>query len=138
MAFKGRGTSTILLAECGCTIPTPTNGLGRRSLVDPTYILSKPLYEAGEKKCGPEGAQAPGCKAVNSVPVCKAIAENSIYAGAYDYISTFTTSPQVWKAEGRAGRGRGTWDGRKRADCVGSSGQRLGHPCNLGQLPGCS
>ncbi|KAL4440240.1 hypothetical protein ABPG75_003241 [Micractinium tetrahymenae] len=68
--FVGQASSTILLAECGCIIPTAANGLGNNSLT-------------------------PGCGYLNATPICKAIADNTIYGGQYDYISTFTASPDV-------------------------------------------
>ena len=59
-AFKGKEQSTVQLAECGCIIATGSNGLGVRSLVDPSYMLDKRVADATTKKC-PDYAKSPGC-----------------------------------------------------------------------------
>ena len=48
------------LAECGCIIATSSNGLGVRSLVDPSYMLDRRVADATTKKC-PDYAKSPGC-----------------------------------------------------------------------------
>ncbi|KAL4427326.1 hypothetical protein ABPG77_003235 [Micractinium sp. CCAP 211/92] len=92
--FVGKASSTIPLAECGCILPTSSNGLSNNSLVDPTYILSAPLAALEERRC-PQNTKRPGCGYLNATPVCKAIADNTIYGGQYDYISAFASSPDV-------------------------------------------
>ncbi|PSC71772.1 T9SS C-terminal target domain-containing [Micractinium conductrix] len=94
MDFPGAKASKIPLAACGCIIATASNGLGANSQVDPTYILSKPLADTTERKC-PDGAASRGCRRPNCSPICRAITDNTIYGGEYDYVSTFKNSPSL-------------------------------------------
>lgn len=49
--------------------------------VNPDYILSAPLKAVEERRC-PNNTNSPGCSGPNATPVCKAIADNTIYGGA--------------------------------------------------------
>ena len=75
--FHGASDSTILLAQCGCIIPTADNGLTANSLVDPSFILDHVLAQKYARQC-PNNADSKGCKAPNSTPITKAITDNTI------------------------------------------------------------
>lgn len=94
--FRRQKTSNIgpELAECGCILAAPDNGLSRTSYIDPAYILDKQLKAKSYKKCGYKKGSTT-CKGKNSSPVCKALAKNTMYKGAYDLISTFAPSPKL-------------------------------------------
>jgi len=94
MDFPGNNASGILLAACGCIIPNGINGLTNNSLVDPAYILDQKVCKAEQDQC-PDYTQSTGCGGPNATPVCKAIGNNTIYNGTYDFISTFSSSSQV-------------------------------------------
>lgn len=90
--FKGKEKSPILLAECGCVLPTVQNNLPPRgSLVDPVYILDRRLSREWKRQCAITGF-GPSCLAPNGTAVCREIAKNTIYKGNYDYISTYSNS----------------------------------------------
>lgn len=92
--FVGKDTSDLgpQLAECGCITATSANGLTKTNLVDPTYILSDPLYQGYQNDCS---KNASACAGPNASQVCKAIITNTIYKGQYDLTSTYNLSPQL-------------------------------------------
>jgi hypothetical protein len=94
--FRKQKTSDIgpQLAECGCILAAPDNGLRKISYIDPAYILDKKLKSKSYKKCGYKNGSTT-CKGTNRSPVCKALAKNTMYKGAYNLISTFALSPKL-------------------------------------------
>jgi len=96
MEFKNKDTSDLgpQLAECGCITANEADGLGKSNFVDPTYIMSMPLYQATNDQCLINSTST-GCPGLNQSPVCKGIVSNTIYDGQYDLTSTYTLSPRV-------------------------------------------
>jgi hypothetical protein len=90
MNFAGKEKSPILMAECGCVLPTKQNQLPPISGIDPPYILARNLYARYKTQC--DNGNRPSCRAPNGTAVARAIVKNTIYRGKYDYISTFSVS----------------------------------------------